>query len=123
MVGRRLTPIKGAPPSLMNLPDGCPFTPRCPLAIDECRESEPALTETDRRDHRARCHRWSDLLTIESPQSLFDQQEIGMVENPAALTLANPDLPIMEDVISIEQRMAAAADADGEHDTNEETTS
>jgi peptide/nickel transport system ATP-binding protein len=124
MVGKRLTPIKGAPPSLMNLPEGCPFTPRCPLAIDECRESEPALTETDRLDHRARCHRWSDLLTIESPQLLFEQQEIGMVENPAALTLANPDLPIMEDVIAIEQRMAAAAEeADGEHNTNEETTS
>jgi peptide/nickel transport system ATP-binding protein len=124
MVGKRLTPIKGAPPSLMNLPSGCPFTPRCPLAIDECRESEPALTETDRRDHRARCHRWSDLLTIESPQLLFDQQEIGMVENPAALTAADPNLPIMEDVISVEQRMAAAAeDQQGEHHTSEETTS
>ncbi|HEY3610167.1 MAG TPA: ABC transporter ATP-binding protein [Pseudonocardiaceae bacterium] len=124
MVGKRLTPIKGAPPSLMNLPNGCPFTPRCPLAIDECRESEPALTETDRRDHRARCHRWSDLLTIESPQLLFDQQEIGMVENPAALTAADPDLPIMEDVISVEQRMAAAAeDREAEHNSSEETTS
>ncbi len=124
MVGKRLTPIKGAPPSLMNLPSGCPFTPRCPLAIDECRESEPALTETDRRDHRARCHRWSDLLTIESPQLLFDQQEIGMVENPAALTTADPDLPIMEDVITIEQRRAAAEeDLAGEHHTSEETTS
>jgi peptide/nickel transport system ATP-binding protein len=125
MVGKRLTPIKGAPPSLMNLPRGCPFSPRCPLAIDECRESEPALTETDRRDHRTRCHRWSDLLTIESPQLLFDQQEIGMVENPAALTAADPNLPIVEDVISVEQRMAAAAaeDTDGEPNTNEETTS
>jgi peptide/nickel transport system ATP-binding protein len=124
MVGKRLTPIKGAPPSLMNLPKGCPFTPRCPLAVDECRESEPALTETDRRDHRARCHRWSDLLTIESPQLLVDQQEIGMVENPAALTTADPDLPIMEDVISVEQRMAAAAeDHEGQHHTSEETTS
>jgi peptide/nickel transport system ATP-binding protein len=123
MVGKRLTPIKGAPPSLMNLPKGCPFTPRCPLAIDECRESEPALTDTDRRDHRARCHRWSDLLTIESPQLLFDQQEIGMMENPAALTAADPDLPIMEDVITIEQRMAAGEDVAGEHNTSEETTS
>jgi len=124
MVGKRLTPIKGAPPSLMNLPKGCAFTPRCPLAIDECRESEPALTETDRRDHRARCHRWSDLLTIDSPHLLFDQQEIGMVENPAALTMADPSLPIVEDVISVEQRMAAAAqDTDGEPNTNEEATS
>jgi peptide/nickel transport system ATP-binding protein len=124
MVGKRLTPIKGAPPSLMNLPTGCPFAPRCPLAIDECRESEPALTETDRRDHRTRCHRWSDLLTIESPQLLFDQQEIGMVENPAALTMADPSLPIMEDVVTVEQRLAAAAeDTDGQPNTNEETTS
>ena len=124
MVGKRLTPIKGAPPSLMNLPKGCPFAPRCPLAIDECRESEPALTETDRRDHRARCHRWSDLLTIESPRLLFEQQEIGMVENPAALTTADPDLPIMEDVITVEQRMAAAAeDHEDQDNTSEETTS
>jgi len=46
------------------------------------------------------------------------------VENPAALTIADPDLPIMEDVISVEQRIAAAAeDTDGEHNTSEETTS
>ena len=32
----RLTPIVGAPPSLLNLPPGCPFTPRCPLAQDRC---------------------------------------------------------------------------------------
>jgi peptide/nickel transport system ATP-binding protein len=124
MVGKRLTPIKGAPPSLMNLPQGCPFTPRCPLAIQECHESEPALSETDRRDHYVRCHRWSDLATIEHPEKLFDQQEIGMVENPAALTTANPDLPIVEDLITVEQRMAAAEeDADGQDTTSEETTS
>ena len=28
----RLRPITGAPPSLINLPTGCPFSPRCPLA-------------------------------------------------------------------------------------------
>ncbi|HNM12553.1 MAG TPA: ABC transporter ATP-binding protein [Mycobacterium sp.] len=41
--GARLVPIPGAPPSLVNLPPGCPFAPRCPLAIDECRAAEPAL--------------------------------------------------------------------------------
>jgi peptide/nickel transport system ATP-binding protein len=124
MVGKRLTPIKGAPPSLMNLPQGCPFTPRCPLAIDECRETEPALTETDRREHYARCHRWSDLAAIEQPQKLFDQQEIGVVENPAALTTANPDIPIVMDLAEVEERLAAAAqDGDREHTTSEETTS
>ncbi len=32
-----LTPIPGTPPSLVNQPDGCPFEPRCTMAIDECR--------------------------------------------------------------------------------------
>ncbi len=41
--GSRLVPIPGAPPSLVNLPPGCPFAPRCPLAVDDCRAGEPAL--------------------------------------------------------------------------------
>jgi peptide/nickel transport system ATP-binding protein len=41
--GARLVPIPGAPPSLADLPPGCPFAPRCPLAIDECRTAEPEL--------------------------------------------------------------------------------
>jgi peptide/nickel transport system ATP-binding protein len=122
LVGHRLTPIKGSPPSLMNLPKGCPFAPRCPMVIAECHESEPELTDTDQRDHRARCHRWSDLLTIESPREMFEQQEIGTVENPAALTAANPDIPIVVDLAEVEQRLAAA-DGESKHDTSEETAS
>ncbi len=41
--GQRLVPIPGAPPSLVTLPVGCPFAPRCPLADDECLAAEPAL--------------------------------------------------------------------------------
>ena len=41
--GARLVPIPGAPPSLAALPPGCPFAPRCPLAIDDCRAAEPEL--------------------------------------------------------------------------------
>ena len=52
--GERLVPIAGAPPSLATLPPGCPFGPRCPLATDECRESEPTLT-TVAPDHTAAC--------------------------------------------------------------------
>jgi peptide/nickel transport system ATP-binding protein len=43
--GARLVPIPGAPPSLADLPPGCPFSPRCPLAVDECRAAEPELLE------------------------------------------------------------------------------
>ncbi|ALX67093.1 ABC transporter ATP-binding protein [Microbacterium sp. XT11] len=38
-----LTPIKGNPPLLINLPDACPFADRCPIAIDACRAKEPEL--------------------------------------------------------------------------------
>ncbi len=41
--GTRLVPIPGAPPSLTALEPGCPFGPRCPLAVDECRTAEPKL--------------------------------------------------------------------------------
>ena len=37
-----LRPIPGTPPSLINLPPGCPFAPRCPLAIERCVPEEPA---------------------------------------------------------------------------------
>ena len=41
----RLTPIQGAPPSLLNLPPGCPFTPRCPIAAPICETTEPELLQ------------------------------------------------------------------------------
>jgi peptide/nickel transport system ATP-binding protein len=60
-VGHRqpLTPIEGSPPSLLHLPPGCPFNPRCPLRIQECLEAEPALLpiSADPPAHRAACHR------------------------------------------------------------------
>jgi peptide/nickel transport system ATP-binding protein len=54
--GERLVPIPGAPPSLVTLPPGCTFVPRCPLAVDECRAGEPAL-ETVAPGHAAACIR------------------------------------------------------------------
>ncbi|MEN1967877.1 ABC transporter ATP-binding protein [Lentibacillus sp. N15] len=41
----RLTPIKGAPPNLINSPQGCPFQPRCPFSQDICKHENPALKE------------------------------------------------------------------------------
>lgn len=54
--GARLVPIPGAPPSMADLPAGCPFAPRCPLAIDDCRAAEPELIEVG-PGHRAACIR------------------------------------------------------------------
>ncbi|TDQ49236.1 ABC transporter ATP-binding protein [Actinorugispora endophytica] len=38
-----LVPIKGNPPSLAELPPGCPFAPRCPIALPQCLAAEPSL--------------------------------------------------------------------------------
>jgi peptide/nickel transport system ATP-binding protein len=52
----RLTPILGAPPSLVNMPSGCPFAPRCPLHIAECDAAEPPLLQVG-PGHTAACIR------------------------------------------------------------------
>jgi oligopeptide/dipeptide ABC transporter ATP-binding protein len=36
--GRKLVPIEGLPPNLINMPDTCAFLPRCPYSIDRCHE-------------------------------------------------------------------------------------
>ena len=41
--GDRLRPITGQPPSLINLPSGCPFHPRCAYVMDRCLTEEPPL--------------------------------------------------------------------------------
>ncbi|WP_020573699.1 ABC transporter ATP-binding protein [Actinopolymorpha alba] len=59
--GQPLTPIKGSPPSLVNLPSGCSFHPRCPYASrlpdDRCVELLPELRPGGRgAGHLVRCH-------------------------------------------------------------------
>jgi peptide/nickel transport system ATP-binding protein len=55
----RLNPIKGSPPSLIRVPKGCVFNPRCDyqeyVEGDKCTTVHPDLLETD-PDHSARCH-------------------------------------------------------------------
>ncbi|MED7949753.1 ABC transporter ATP-binding protein [Streptomyces sp. BE303] len=46
-VHRPLIPVGGEPPSLAALPAGCPFAPRCAVAQDVCRTTEPDLTAPD----------------------------------------------------------------------------
>ncbi|MGX1224653.1 ABC transporter ATP-binding protein [Streptomyces ambofaciens] len=59
----RLIPVKGSPPSLINLPSGCAFNPRCPYADvpkdDVTRTVRPELTEVGSK-HWAACHMSQD---------------------------------------------------------------
>jgi peptide/nickel transport system ATP-binding protein len=49
-----LRPIDGQPPALSQLPPGCHFAPRCPLADDRCRAEYPSVTHHE-TDHAVAC--------------------------------------------------------------------
>jgi len=51
---KRLVPIKGVVPDLLDAPQGCGFGPRCPKLMDICLNQVPVLQEV-RPDHRAAC--------------------------------------------------------------------
>jgi peptide/nickel transport system ATP-binding protein len=82
----RLTPIVGSPPSLVNLPPGCPFTPRCPLAQDVCEREEPDLYVTDSAAHLAACH-FHDRLVGVTSADLFGTTSVDTED----LTVADLD--------------------------------
>ncbi len=61
----RLTPIPGQPPSLLHVPSGCPFHPRCPFVMDVCRRKPPELRPLDADgSHRSACWLPVDLVGL-----------------------------------------------------------
>jgi peptide/nickel transport system ATP-binding protein len=85
--GARLVPIPGAPPSAAALPPGCPFAPRCPLAVDDCRAAEPELLEIT-PSHRAACIR-TDQVAGRSAAQIY-----GISTEPPAAAPAD-DVPVV----------------------------
>jgi oligopeptide/dipeptide ABC transporter ATP-binding protein len=53
----RLIPISGAPPSLIKLPSGCAFHPRCPYKIERCISEIPELRGIEGYGGEVACHR------------------------------------------------------------------
>jgi oligopeptide/dipeptide ABC transporter ATP-binding protein len=54
--GSRLIPIEGLPPNLIDMPGTCAFLPRCPNAIDRCREESWPELESVGGGHDVRCY-------------------------------------------------------------------
>ena len=52
----RLLPIEGAPPSLIHVPPGCAFHPRCPHRFAPCDRDRPDLTDASGTGHPDACH-------------------------------------------------------------------
>jgi len=70
--GDQLRPIKGMPPSLINLPTGCSFHPRCPYVMDVCKKEEPQLLPAavaGNGAHLSACH-----LSLEEKQRIWQQE-------------------------------------------------
>ncbi|GAB3770442.1 ABC transporter ATP-binding protein [Nocardioides pacificus] len=61
--GKELFAIKGLPPNLLAMPDGCPFHPRCNRAQDVCRVDHPDLREVV-PGRFSRCHFAEEVLDV-----------------------------------------------------------
>jgi oligopeptide/dipeptide ABC transporter ATP-binding protein len=55
----RLHTIEGMPPSLINLPEGCKFRPRCPHAFEKCMQEPELQNRVETPGHLDRC--WLDV--------------------------------------------------------------
>ena len=53
--GEPLSQIPGMMPTLIDLPSGCSFHPRCTLRVPQCKGESPALLPTGKEDHLAAC--------------------------------------------------------------------
>jgi peptide/nickel transport system ATP-binding protein len=74
-----LVPIAGRPPSLITLPGGCSFHPRCPYVRDAHRRVEPALEPVEGgRNHRVAC-----LLDSGTRKRLWSELRAGTVPSEA----------------------------------------
>src|SRR5262249_12535674 len=69
----RLAAIVGQPPRLDRLPPGCAFAPRCPRAIDLCRQEPPADREIE-PGHHARCIRAEEPVGASYQPSVLSSQ-------------------------------------------------
>ena len=61
MKGQQLASIKGLPPNLLALPQGCSFNPRCRFARERCREDVPPLYDVD-GTRRSACHYYEEVM-------------------------------------------------------------
>jgi oligopeptide/dipeptide ABC transporter ATP-binding protein len=69
-----LEPITGSPPSLIDLPPGCPFHPRCFLARERCREANPPLAPVGEAGHASACFFSEELIGYKSK---FSQEAVA----------------------------------------------
>jgi oligopeptide transport system ATP-binding protein len=72
-----LVALAGEVPSPLSPPSGCPYHPRCPLAMDRCKKEKPLL-RTVSEGHMAACHRAGEAVTMgTAPAVLVTPSELA----------------------------------------------
>jgi peptide/nickel transport system ATP-binding protein len=74
---RHMTGIPGSPPDLRNIPPGCSFHPRCPMAFAPCRSVLPLLrravpADLQSRDQQVACHLYDPRYAPPQPPTAED---------------------------------------------------
>jgi oligopeptide/dipeptide ABC transporter ATP-binding protein len=75
---KKLHSISGMPPSLINLPRGCKFRPRCPHAFDKCEQEPELVARVEESHHLDRC--W---LSVDDKRRLREGTIVGEAQEVA----------------------------------------
>ena len=91
----RLTPILGVPPSLIDLPAGCPFAPRCAYAFGRCWSETPPLREVfGDPSHDSACWLPTDLSEREALRAARLQRDLERLQSTAGSSGADDSVGV-----------------------------
>jgi oligopeptide transport system ATP-binding protein len=76
---KRLVPIEGLPPDLLEPPNHCPVAPRCQFVFEKCWQENPPLMEVG-LNHRAAC--WADISGVKV--HVTEEEVLGEVQGAVA---------------------------------------
>ncbi|CAA9557087.1 MAG: Oligopeptide transport ATP-binding protein OppD [uncultured Thermomicrobiales bacterium] len=80
----KLQPIRGLPPDMIDLPDMCPFVPRCNYAREKCEQKNPPLIQVS-TGHYSACWFWEEIHRED------DQDEVARVHGNLEPSVAAND--------------------------------
>lgn len=87
----KLEPIRGLPPDLIDLPDMCPFVPRCNFARDKCEQKRPPLLQVQ-EGHYSACWFWEEVSKDADADLVAARLGHPLPSDPASAP--NPDVPL-----------------------------
>jgi peptide/nickel transport system ATP-binding protein len=89
-----MTAIAGSAPDPVDVPSGCSYHPRCPMATDTCVENDPGYYQAD-VDHHAKCHYWDDVADEIPLQVTPDEDRRGDLPSADAVATDPGRTPVL----------------------------